>query len=229
MGGRSCTNSAICYDGEVATKPGQKAELLNKYFCSVFLSATPDVNIDPTNNLPRTDMEISQIQVSVDDVTNHLNGLDTSKACGPDGISARLLIKECSQQIALSLCGIFNQSLSNGQIPAEWKSADITPIHKKDSKEPAENYRPISLLSIVSKVLERCVFNCLYDHVNNLITSLQNWFLRNRSCVTQLLSVLHTIGRNLDKNIQTDANAINIIWNPLNKTLWKYHLEYEEN
>ena len=187
MGGRSCTNLAICYDSEVATKPAQKAELLNKYFCSVFLSATPDVNIDPTNNSLRTEMEISQIQVSVDDVTKHLIGLDTSKACGPDGIPARLL-KECSQQI-----------------PTEWKSADITPIHKKDSEEPAENYRPISLLPIVSKVLERCVFNCLYDHVNNLITPLQHGFLRNHSCVTQLLSVLHTIGRNLDKNIQTDV------------------------
>ena len=113
MGGRSCTNSAICYDGEVATKPAQKAELLNKYFCAVFLSATPDVNTDPTSNSLRTDMEISQIQVSVDDVTKHLIGLDTSKACGSDGISARL-IKECGQQIAPSLCGIFNQSLSSG-------------------------------------------------------------------------------------------------------------------
>ena len=149
-------------------------------------------------------MEISQIQMSVDDVTKHLIGLDTSKACGPDGIPVRLL-KECSQQIAPSLCGIFNHSLSSGQIPTEWKSADITPIHKKDSEEPAENYRPISLLPIVSKVMERCVFNCLYDHVNNLITPLQHGFLRNHSCVTQLLSVLHTIGRNLDKNIQTDV------------------------
>jgi len=158
MGGRSCTNSAICFDGEVATKPAQKAELLNIYFCSVFLSGTPDVNIDPTNNPLRTDMEISQIQLSIDDVRKHLTGLDTSKACGPDGISAHLL-KECSQQIAPSLCGIFNQSLSSDQIPKEWKSADITPIHKKDSKELAENYRPISLLLTVSKVLERCVFN----------------------------------------------------------------------
>ena len=142
----------------------------------------------------RTDMESSQIQVSVDDATKQLIGLDTSKACGPDGISARLL-KECSQQIAPSLCGIFNQSLSSGQIPTEGKSADITPIHKKDSKEPAENYPPISLLPIVSKVLERCVFNCRYDHVNNLITPLQHGFLRNRSCVTQLLSVLHIYHR----------------------------------
>lgn len=80
MGGRSCTNSAICYVSEVATKPAKKAELLNKYFCSVFLSATPDVNIDPTNNSLRTDTEISEIQVSVDDVTKHLTGLDTAKA-----------------------------------------------------------------------------------------------------------------------------------------------------
>ena len=50
--------------------------------------------------------------------------------------------------------------------------------------------------------MERCLFNCLYDHVNSLITPLQHEF---RSCVTQLLSVLHTIGRNLDKNIQTDV------------------------
>ena len=84
IGGRLCTNSAICHDGEVATKPAQKAELLNKYVCSVFLSATPDLNIDPTNNPLRADMEISHIQASVDDVTDHRTGLDTSKACGPD-------------------------------------------------------------------------------------------------------------------------------------------------
>jgi len=119
----------------VATKPAQKAELLNKYFCSGFLSATPDGNIDPKNNSLTTDMEISQVQVSGADVTKHLIGLDTSKACGPDGISERLL-KECSQQIV----SIFNQSLSSGQILTQWKFADITPIHKKDSKESAETY-----------------------------------------------------------------------------------------
>jgi len=77
IGGRSCTNSAICHDGEVAIKPAQKAELLNKYICSVFLSATPDVNIDPTNNSLTTDMEISQIQASVNDVTEHLLNVST--------------------------------------------------------------------------------------------------------------------------------------------------------
>ena len=129
--------------------------------------------------------------------------LDTSKACGPDGIPTRLL-KECSFQIAPSVCELFNHSLHTGQIPSEWKSANVTPVHKKDRKEPAENYRPISLLPILGKVLEREVCFRLYDHVKHQITKFQHGFLRQRSCVTQLLSVLHNIGQSLDKNIQTD-------------------------
>ena len=69
----------------------------------------------------------------------------------------------------------------------------------------AESYRPISLLPIVSKVLERCVYIKFYQHVLHLITSHQHRFIRNRSCVTQLLSVLHSSDKNLpDKNTQTD-------------------------
>ena len=75
---------------------------------------------------------------------------------------------------------------------------------QKDSKEDAKNYRPISLLPIVSKVLARCVGNRFYDHFKDLISALQHGFLPNRSCVTQLLSVLHTVGQSLDNNIQSD-------------------------
>ena len=113
-------------------------------------------------------MEISEIEVSVEEVREYLNGLDISKACGPDGIPARLL-KQCSEQIAPSLCAIFNNSLSSGKIP-KWKWAVITPIHKKYSKEPANNYRTISLLSIVSKVMECCVFKAMYT-LNNIAST----------------------------------------------------------
>jgi hypothetical protein len=94
-------------------------------------------------------------------------------------------------------------------MPLEWKSANITPLHKKQLKEPAENYRPVSPLPIVSKVLERCVYSRFYEHVFHLITPHQHGFLRNRSCVTQLLSVLHSIGQKLDKNEQTDVVYLN--------------------
>jgi hypothetical protein len=78
-------------------------------------------------------------------------------------------------------------------------------VHKRNSKEPAANYRPISLLPIISKTLERCIYWRFYDHVVNLISPSQHGFLRNRSCVTQLLSAFHSIGQDLDKNTQTDV------------------------
>ena len=99
---------------------------------------------------------------------------------------------------------MFNTSLKTTCLPKEWKEANITPVHKKDSKELASNYRPISLLCLVNKVFERCIWNSPYYHIKNVITPLQHLFMQNRSCVSQLLSVLHSIGRNLDNNIQTD-------------------------
>ena len=204
MGGRSGANLTISYNHEVAENPVGKTELFNKHFCSVFLPTTYGLNnSEYITSSSITDMEISQIEVTVDEVMERLSELDTTKACGPDKIPARLL-KECGEQIAPSLCSLFNHSLSIGQIPREWKSADVTPIHKKDSKEDAKNYRPISLLPIVSKVLERCMGNRFYDHLKDLISVLQNGFLPNRSCVTQLLSVLHTVSQSLDNNIQSD-------------------------
>ena len=89
--------------------------------------------------------------------------LDITKACGPDGIPA-ILLKECAYEIAPTLCMIFNTSLKTACLPKEWKEANVTPVHKKDSKEPASNYRPISLLCLVNKVLERCVGKRLYCH-----------------------------------------------------------------
>ena len=133
-----------------------------------------------------------------------LSNLDPSKATGPNGIPAHVL-KECSEEIAPSLCALFNYSLRIGRFPSDWKSADTMPVHKKDLLEPAENYGPISLLPIVSKVMECCLCNRLYSHVSQSITSLQHGFMRSRSCSSQLLSVLHSTGETLDKNKQTDV------------------------
>ena len=147
--------------------------------------------------------QLSDITVSEEEVAHHLAHLDPTKATGPDGIPARVL-RECSYAIAPSLCSLFNHSLHTGTVPSEWKSADVSPIHKKDKKELAINYRQISLLSIISKVLERCVCNRFYEHVRDSINEAQHGFLHGRSCATQLLSTLHRIGQLLDKNTQTD-------------------------
>ena len=79
----------------------------------------------------------------------------------------------------------------------------MTPVHKKGLKEPAENYRPISLFPIIAEVLERFVCKQLYGYVITYISQ-STWIPGNRSCITQMLQVLHKIGENLDKNIKTD-------------------------
>ncbi|CAB3995182.1 Hypothetical predicted protein [Paramuricea clavata] len=86
---------------------------------------------------PRTESKenISEITIDVDEVAQFLRALDTSKACGPDGIPARLL-QVCALEIAPSICELFNRSLQTGHVPSEWKSANVTPVHRKDLKEP---------------------------------------------------------------------------------------------
>ena len=81
---------------------------------------------------------------------------------------------------------------------------DIIPIHEKGDISNVENYRPISLLSVISKVLERCVLRKLRDHLMSLINSAQHGFIPRRSYTTQLVEVLHYFGSILDSGQQTD-------------------------
>ena len=133
-----------------------------------------------------------------------LQNLNPSKAHGSDGLPSRIL-KESANQLAPSLHYLFTKSLKVSQVPAEWKLANIIPIYKKGSKDHVENYRPISLLSIVSKTLERCLLNHIPQHIQSNIHSAQFGFVNGRSCATQLLSILNIIGKNLDKGLQTDV------------------------
>ena len=89
-------------------------------------------------------------------VLTSIKQLDINKATGSDEIPMRLL-KETANQIAPSLTMLFNKSLRLGIFPEEWKLANIVPIFKKGKRDFVENYRPIFLLPVISKVLERCV------------------------------------------------------------------------
>jgi len=136
-------------------------------------------------------------------VLTFLKQLDINKATGSDGIPVRLL-KETADQIAPSLTMLFNKSLRLGIFQGDWELANIVPIFKKGKRDSVENYRPISLLPVISKVLEPCVLAGLRDHISHLISRNQHGFLAGRSCVTQLISVLHYIGGQLDAGKQID-------------------------
>ena len=96
------------------------------------------------------------------------------------GITARLLI-ETSEQIAPSLALLLNKSLEESVFPDEWKLANIVPVYKKDDRQYVENYRPISLLTIISKVLERCVLVRLRDHLLEILDYTQHGFIPGKS------------------------------------------------
>ena len=105
------------------------------------------------------------------------------------------MIKICGKSICQPLQLIFNQCIDTGSFPLEWKKANIVPTHKKGDKQCLKNYRPVSLLPICGKILERLIFNEMFRFLieNNLISSNQFGFKPGDSCVNQLLSVTHEI------------------------------------
>ena len=111
------------------------------------------------------------------DILPLIRSLNLNKSTGPDGISAQML-KICDDTIILPLKLNFMNILSTGVFPDIWKQANVTLIHTKGSKKVVSNYRPMSLLPICSKILERVLFKYIYNYLitNNLITKNQSGF-----------------------------------------------------
>ena len=195
-------------DQKVANNTISIAELFNSYFASTIFTShlhnhemkntdTADFNEPPPQIL-------NEINFSELEVFAALRSLNPDKALGPDGIPGRIL-KETAQQIAPSLTLLFNKSLHSAVVPDEWKLANVVPVFKRGIKEHVQNYRPISLLCIVSKVLEKCVLNHIWEHLQEIINDHQHGFMPGRSCTSQLVGVLDKIGKALDRGEQIDV------------------------
>ena len=104
--------------------------------------------------------KMSNISVTEPGVTKLLLGLNENKAKGPDSVSPRLL-KEVVHELSPALTFLFNQTLLTGEVPEDWKAANITLIFKKGQKSLPENYRPVSLTCILSKVIEHIVYSSI--------------------------------------------------------------------
>lgn len=183
------------------TSPESKAEAFNNYFASVF---NPLDNLPANIDTPYTDNIITDIVIRQEEVLEALQKLNPSKSPGPDLIHPRIL-KECAEELAPSLCALFNLSLHLGKLPLEWKRSNVVPVFKKGVKSAISNYRPISLLSIVSKLCERCVLRELVSSLSSLLCPEQHGFTLKKCCVTQLLTVLQDLGSALDAGEETDV------------------------
>ena len=126
-----------------------------------------------------------------DSVFELLTKLDTSKSTGTDGVSPRML-KCTAFCIAPVLCKLFNLSISSGTFPTEWKLGRITPIPKRTDSSLPSGYRPISVLPVASKLIERHVKMIVEDYLqeNSPISKKQWGFMSSRSTVSALIRVI---------------------------------------
>ena len=139
----------------------EKAEFFNEYF--IDQSRLIDANKFPPQLPEPTYARLKQIDITTSDVRDILKSLNISKASGPDLVSPRLL-KEGANQLSTPLSKFFNRLINSGQFPQAWKKAHVTPVYKKGDKQICNNYRPISLLSILGKTMERSVHKYVYNY-----------------------------------------------------------------
>ena len=132
-----------------------------------------------------------------------LRSLDTKKAIGHDKPPS-FVLKECADSLAPSITAIINFSLNKGFHLSDWKKANIPPIFKKGKREWVENYRPVSLLPVITKVQERCAASRLVPHVKKTLFPFQHGFQKGKFCLTQLFEVFHDIGLALDRALESD-------------------------
>ena len=161
---------------------------INDYFTEQSSLDDSGANLPADLNIP--DFSLNSIYITANEVESVLKALQTGKASGPDAIN-NIILKELTKPLSSPLSDLFKASLIKGQVPALWKQANVTPIHKKNDPSDIINYRPISLLSTVGKVLEKNVrkyiFNFLMDHA--VLTTLQSGFISGDNTVNQLVDI----------------------------------------
>ena len=163
---------------------------MTKVVLSILISLTKDY-FTPTNS--------SQVFLL-------LNKLSKSKATGLDKISARL-IRECADLICISISKIFNCSLTTGIFPDDWKCAKVTLLFKQGSSSDMNNYRPISVISVVAKVFEKIIYDQIYAYLSehDILSKSQSGFRSIHSTVTTLLEATDSRAFDIDRG---NVNAV---------------------
>ena len=190
----------------------EKAALLNRHFKSVFTQERP-MNLKQLAEQTLINQGVKQpshppmppICITVEGVEKLLSNLNPHKSTGPDNLCPRIL-KELSKEIAPILTRIFKESLRSGTVPTDWKLAHVTPIHKSGPKHDVNNYRPISLTCICSKIMERILASNISKHFeqHSTLSDCQHGFRQKRSCETQLIGFFDDLARNMQNGGQID-------------------------
>ena len=159
------------------------ANSFNDYFINVGKSLAHNIvsQIDPLSYIDKSKNCITNISVTVNDVKAIVSQMNNS-AAGPDDLPASIM-KQVSNEYCIPLTHLINLSVLQGDFPSEMKLAKVLPIYKADNYQLIQNYRPISVLNLISKVYERVIYNNLLDFImeNNILYDKQFGFRHSTS------------------------------------------------
>ena len=151
MKNKSNPPSPLLHNGEPNIHPLDKAQVLNNHFANI---STINNEKEVTENLNLPNHSLTSILITEQDVKDQLTNLNCNKPGGPDEIMPKL-IKTLRTNLVKPLNLLFNRSFQLGQVPSQWKIANVSAIFKgKGSEQEPSNYRPISITSCIGKMLE---------------------------------------------------------------------------
>jgi hypothetical protein len=204
---QSETVDKINIDGTLESDPKKIASQFNKFFTSAGKNISDSVQ--PVAKQPEDyinygrEIPVLNLQnTTIEHVKKIIKSLAPKLSCDVTGTSTKM-IKLLGNKIALPLTHIFNLSLSNSKFPTCFKKCRVIPIFKAGSRLECDNYRPISLLSSISKVLEKIVAEKLLAHLlnNDLIYNFQFGFLPNRTTEQNLIHIVNYITKAFNENM----------------------------
>lgn len=185
---------------EIIKSPEEIANHMNSFFATVAdntLSHNKSLKLVQTitrvNNPPIT-QKLSFSTTNENEILHIINTLKPKTSAGDDEFSAKV-IKQCKNEIVTPLTNIINKSLTQGKFPNKLKLSKIYPKYKSGPTNDVTSYRPISLTSTFSKILERVALTRLLTHLNHnqLLTARQHGFIKNRSTTTAIAQLIETI------------------------------------
>ena len=195
------TPAELKNNNSTATTSLEKADMLNSAFASFFTSPTASCSTPEEMSTPNC--SLSDIECTQEEVHHLLSSCKPNTASGPDGISSQM-IRGTATAISPTITKIFNRSLKQSRVPDLWKVSNVTPIPKDGDPTSPSNYRPISLLSLISKALERIVHKRIskFLYSNKLLSNCQFGFRPKSSTQEALLSVTNDWHKLLENDHQ---------------------------
>ena len=202
----------ITVNGIEYYEPNEISNHFGKFYSKLgenIVKTIPKSKLTPNHYLNKIQMNPKTLylhQITSSEIKKYINKLPAKNSSGYDNISNKLL-KQIKYTILKPLAHIFNLSIVSGVFPANMKLSEVIPLYKKGSKDQMNNYRPISLLITISKLLEKCMYTRLYKFIakNNIFYNKQYGFRNKHSCEQAIQNLYGHILQNKEDGIQTTA------------------------